>query len=91
MHVYIDQFGGKDAYGNSSVEAMMFGCAVVSDCSFPLFGCAANDLPERLIRLATDTAYLQACQDTAYDHFLNTHTYSVVGQKLVTWYKELMP
>jgi hypothetical protein len=83
-HIFIDQFK-VNAYGNSAVEAMAFGSAVLagSDSGAPGFiNFNEDDLYDQLELLVSDKDYLQQMMLVAREFCVDTHSYKAVSKKL---------
>jgi len=83
-HIFIDQFK-VNAYGNSAVEAMAYGSAVLAGTNSGAEGVIdfnAESLIDELDRLVSDKYYLSERQDESLAHCIKTHSYSVISEKM---------
>ena len=91
--IYIDQISDIGTYGNSAVEAMMFGSAVLCSMSHDRCGVVsvtAESLHDILAQLITDPDYLRQQQKLAYDRFLRLHSYPAVCAAVEKIYDEVL-
>lgn len=83
-HIFIDQFR-VNAYGNSAVEAMAFGSAVLAGTDSGAQGVInfnEDSLYDELDRLIGYKEYLEDRQKESLNHCIDTHSYKVVSGKL---------
>lgn len=92
-HIFIDQIFDYNIYGNSAVEGMAFGSAVVAQTAGDLYG-LVNATPETLkqvlINLIDDSVLLKQKQTEAYDRFIGYHSYKAVAARLERIYDEVL-
>jgi glycosyltransferase involved in cell wall biosynthesis len=93
-HIFVDQLIDEN-YANSAVEAMAFGSAVVASGGKgeEVNGCLFGDkdsLEGVLDKLIIDKEWRGRVQNCAYKHFLATHSYPVIANKVERIYDEVL-
>lgn len=93
-HIFVDQINGYGSYGNSAVEAMAFGSAVLCSSSYGAAGVInvqnMDDLYSELTKLVTDRSYLRGWQELALDHVKRHHSYPSVARVCEQLYDEAL-
>jgi hypothetical protein len=93
MHIYIDQIA-HGAYGNSAVESMALGSAVMAYSAYGAEGVIntpdANTLEEQLMLLVSNPELLEMQQFIAHEWFKQYHSYRAVCSRVEQYYDEVL-
>ena len=89
-HVYIDALCNVYAYGNSAVESMALGSAVLTNHSYgadqPIAASTPEILEYQLNKLVSDREYLYQMQHESRKWAVDHHSYKVISNKLEAIY-----
>jgi len=93
-HIFVDQCFEYGIYGNSGVEGMAFGSAVIAQTNGKAL-CGVTDatvetLKQVLIDLIDNPELLKQRQDESYARFLRLHSYKAVATRLERIYDEVL-
>jgi hypothetical protein len=92
-HIFIDQIFDYNIYGNSAVEGMALGSAVLVQTAHDLYGLVnvtKETLKQRILELINNRELLQQKQREAYERFIGYHSYKSVAARLERIYDEVL-